>query len=383
MTRRGNAIIGLVAIALVAAGITVLVWCPWCPPPPPPTATPTPGPTATPTTTPIAYSSLYVFGGYRYFEDPQIKGILHDDYHIDVTGEFRKGTFAMADDYDPAKKAVDCIFPGSKIGIDYFKEKHPGVIRNSAVTAQDRIILFTWQELLPTLKKADLIYQKESAWYLRMKPLVDAMISEKQWHEINADIPGYVRVESTDPLLSSSGLQWLAFVGTYLVPGNETGGKILTTDDLQADPTILPKLYRYWEDQGAQVDTTGKLFPKFVASGAGIPMIVAYESSFTDWYSPLPGTQKAQAARIVGLYPEFTINIEHTLASLTPACDPLLAALQDPAIQQLSWENHGLHPQGWIPPGPPSSAPWIVLNTSLVPEPKKAVTDAIQAVLPK
>jgi hypothetical protein len=288
----------------------------------------------------------------------------------------------MADYYDPAKKPVDCIFPGSKIGIEYFKLEHPGVIRNSVVAAQDRIVVFTWQALLPALEESELVYSQDGVSYLRMKPLVDAMISEKQWRDLGADIPGYVRIESTDPLTSSSGLQWLAFVGSYLIPGNEGGGKLLTAMDLQADPTILARLYAFWESQGAQVDTTGKLFPKFVASGAGIPMIVAYESSFTDWYSPLPDDQKAMASKIVGLYPEITINIEHTLASLTDACDPLLDALtKDPTIQQLAWENHGLHPQGFMPPGVPASAPWLALSVPYVPEPKKDVTDTIQAAL--
>jgi hypothetical protein len=373
MTRKGNVITGFAALAVVAiVMIAIFNWqkllcsITTCPSAPTPTIIP---------------SSVYVYGGYRYFEDKEIMSILLDQYHIAVKGEFRKGTFAMSDDYDPAKKQVDCIFPGSQIGIDYFKQNHPGVILNSMVAAQDRIVVFTWQELLPALEKAGLIYSKDGVWYLRMKPLVDAMIAENQWRDINAAIPGYVRVESTDPLKSSSGLQWMAFMGSYMVPGNETGGRLLTTDDLQTDPTILQRLYKYWENQGAQVDTTGKLFPKFITSGAGIPMIVAYESSFTDWYSPLPDAQKALATKIVGIYPETTINIEHILASLTPACNSLLGPVtNDVKIQQLAWENHGLHPQGLILERP-SSAPWLALTIPYVPEPKKDVTDAIQQTL--
>ncbi len=384
MTSRNNLVMGLALLAVVAAVIIRLLTCPccWplgpCPSIAPPTPVPTAKPAATPTPTPIPTTALYVCGGYRYFADPEIQNILHDQYRIEVTGEFRKGTFAMAVDCVPPKKQVDCIFPGSKIGIDDYQEKNPGVIRSSAVAAQDRIILFTWQELLPSLEKAGLVYSKGGSWYVKMKPLVDAMIVEKQWREIGADIPGYVRVESTDPVTSSTGVQWLAFVGSYLVAGNEAGGRILTMADLEADPTILKRLYKYWENQGAQVDTTAKLFSRFIASGAGSPMIVAYESSFTDWYVPLPPEQKEKATRIVGLYPEYTIGVEHILASLTKACDGLLSPItSDPKIQELAWKNHGLHPEGWIPPGPPSSAPWLAMNIPLIPEPKKDVTDAI------
>ncbi len=358
MTRKGNLIVGFVLLAVVAAVIIAIL---------------SPRP---------SYTPLYVYGGYRYFGDEQIVGILHDQYHLDIKGEFKKGTFAMSDDYDPAKQPVDCIFPGSRIGIDYFKQKHPGVMKNSAVVAQDRIVVYTWQELLPALENAGLVYSRNGVWYLRMKDLVDAMVDEKQWRDINAEIPGYVRVESTDPLTSSSGLQWLAFLGTYMVSSKEAGGKILTNEDLEADSTILKRLHTYWENQGTQADTTGNLFPRFITSGTGIPMIVAYESSFTDWYSTLPADQKALASKIVGIYPETTINIEHTLASLTPACTPLLSILtNDAKINELAWTNHGLHPQGYMITDPPVFAPWIALSLPVVPEPKKDVTDAIQNML--
>ncbi len=361
MTRRGNTVLGLALMAVVAAVIIYLIVCPHC---------------LTPSIT-----QLYVYGGYRYFGDKEITAILRDQYHLEINGEFKKGTFAMADDYDPAHQRVDCIFPGSMIGIEYFNEKHPKVIRSYVVAAQDRIVLYTWQRLLPGLRDAGLVYSKGSSWYIHMKPLVDGMISAQKWNDIGVPIPGYVRVVSTDPLTSSSGLQWMAFLGTHLVPGNEAGGAILTMEDLHANPTILEQLYHYWEHQGAQIGTTGNLFAQFVASGASIPMIVAYESSFTDWYYPLPPDQKLLAGNIVGLYPDFTINIEHTLASLTPACDPLLAAINDPKIQHLAWSNHGLYPQGYIPSGCAPGAAWCTLSAQYVSEPKKQVTDVIQCVL--
>ncbi len=366
MTRRRNTVLGLILITLVAA---IIVWgkvlikliCPACFRPP--------------------ATGLYVYGGYRYFGDPEIKAILLDRYGLDITGEFKKGTFAMADDYDAARQPVDCIFPGSKIGIEYFNEKHPQLIKKAVVAAQDRIVLYAWKQELPALEGGGLAYNKGSSWYVRMKPLVDAMFAGQKWGDIGVGIPGYVRVAFTDPLKSSSGLQWMAFAGTYLIPGNEEGGSILTVANLQANPVILQQLYQYWEAQGAQVGTTGDLFPQFVASGAGIPLIVAYESSFTDWYYPLPADQQALAANIVGLYPEFTVNIEHTLASLTPACTPLLTAINDPEIQHLAWKKHGLYPQGYMPSGCPPGAAWCALTVPYVPEPKKSVTEAIQAVL--
>jgi hypothetical protein len=214
-----------------------------------------------------------------------------------------------------------------------------------------------------------------------MKPLIDAMHEDKQWLDLGVDIPGYVNVESTDPLESSSGMIWLALMASYLVPGNETGGRVVTLDDL-IDNDILPVLRKYWENQGNQTITTGKLFPRFITTGAGMPMIVAYENSFIGWYEALPDDQKPQADRIVGIYPQVTISTEHSLASLTPACDQLLEMfMTDAEIQRLAWNNYGMRNIAGGIGARPGSASWIAVTVPYVPEPKTDVTDALEAEL--
>jgi len=306
--------------------------------------------------------------------------LLRDKHQINVTGEFRKGTFGMADDY---KEAVDCIWPGSITGVEYFQTKQPNVdIRKSAVIFQTPIVLFTWQELLPELEEAGLVYAQNDVYFLRMQPLVDAMTAEKLWNDIGVGIPGYVRVESTDPASSSSGTLWLEMIGNFLVPGDDRGGKVLTSADLQADPAILQSLYTYWENQGLQVDTTSKLFDKFISSGAGMPAIVAYESSFIDWYEDQSDNMKAQAARIVGLYPEITINSDHTLLSLSPACDPLVEAFaNDAQLQELGWIKHGMRNATGGIGAKPQSAPWFAASVPYVPEAKIDVYQSIKEML--
>ena len=112
MTRTRNLILGFGLLAVVSITI-ILIITPCaifpCPLPPLPRQRPPP-------------PSVYVYGGYRCFEDEQCMALLRDKYHIEVTGEFRKGTFAMADDYKPS---VDCIWPGSNTGIEYFQTKQP------------------------------------------------------------------------------------------------------------------------------------------------------------------------------------------------------------------------------------------------------------------
>ena len=375
MSRTRNLIFGFALLAVVAGAIIFLTQCAFgkwpCKPPPLPSALPTPTPPP---------AGVYVYGGYRCFEDEQCRNLLRDKYQIEVTGEFRKGTFGMADDY---KDNVDCIWPGSITGIDYFQTTRPEVnIRKSAVIFQTPIILFTWRELLPELEEAGLVYTQNDVYFLRMQPLVEAMVAEKQWNEIGVGIPGYVRVESTDPASSSSGMLWLEMLGNYLVPGDDRAGKVLTSADLQANPDILPALYTYWENQGLQVDTTSKLFDKFISSGAGMPVIVAYESSFIDWYEDQSENMKAQAAKIVGLYPEITINTDHTLASLSPACDALVDAFaSDVQLQELGWLKHGMRNATGGIGAKPQSAPWFAASVPYVPEAKIDVYQSIKDML--
>lgn len=332
--------------------------------------------------------TLYVNGGYRYFEDEEILSVLRKQYGIEMAGEFRMGSFAQVDNYDPSHKPpIDCIFPSTNIAVNEFKQQRPDIPMKAVVVADDRIIVYTWRELLPTLEKSQLVYKQGNVYYIRMQPLVAAMIANKTWKDVGINIPGLVRIETTDALKSTTGAEWMAMTGSYLVPDNDLGSQVLTLSNLADNPTILPNLYDNWERQGFQEDTTSKLFQRFVNVGSGIKMMVAYESSFTDWYYPLPPAQQGPAAQIVGLYPEATTGVEHTLVALhtaddstvSPACEQLQTILtHDSKIIDLAWTHHGLCTRGSVCPTL-SSAPWIAHTVPLlIPEPKKEVTDRIQ-----
>lgn len=361
MNRRKNVILGFGLLAAVAAVVTWLISGPGPEPP-------------DPTPTAVVVETVNVYGGYR-FADEQMLAYLRATYGLQPI--FQKiGTFDMAEKWTPD---VDCIFPSSKTGIDHFQAAHPGTIRRSESIFQDPVVVFTWQEYVPTLEQAGLVFTAGDVHYLRMKLLLDAMRQDKQWADFGVDIPGYVNVESTDSLKSASGLMWLSLMAGYLVPGNETGGRVVTLSDL-SDYDILPVLHQYWENQGMQVDTTGKMFPKFVLTHS--PMVVAYESNYTDWYQSLPDEQKAAAEKIVGLYPEVTISTEHTLASTSPKCDQLLEVFaSDVRIQELAWELAGVRNSAGGIGERPGSAAWIAATIPFVPEPKLEVTDAIKGCL--
>lgn len=371
--------VGLLAlVALIIFGVTKLPTM--IPSLVPPTQTLVPN---QPGTCPNATTHVYSYGGYRYFQNPAIMQILCEKYGIEVKGEFEMGGYAMSDKYphsDP-NITVDCTYPASRITVEYFAQNHPGKIRQSVVTSTDLNVIYTWRAYLPTLMRAGIVTQQNQVYFVNMKPLVDAMLSNKQWADIGVAIPGPVRIETTDPAASTGGAVWMAYVGSFVVPGNETGSKPLTMTELQANDTILPELYTYWEFQGGQIDTTVKLFNTFISRGEGIPMAVAYETSFVAWLSKLSVAAKSRAQDIVGLYPNPTVGAELTLVSVDKDCDQLQHILvEDKDIISIARQNSGVCPPGAVC-DPIASAPWLRDNVTfpvLVPEPKKDVTDAIQ-----
>jgi len=376
-------IAGVGVLALIAVIIVVISnWCTifsgTCPPPAPTLTQPGACPNAT--------THVYSYGGYRYFEDASIMQILCERYGIEVKGEFRMGGYAMSDKYphpDP-NITVDCTYPASRITVDYFAANHPNTILQAVVTSTDLNVIYTWQDYLPTLMQAGIVTQVNQVYFVNMKPLVDAMLAGKQWADIGVAIPGPVRIETTDPLTSTGGAIWMAYMGSFMTPGNETGSKPLTLTDLQANPAIYPTLYTYWELQGSQIDTTVKLFNTFISRGEGMPMAVAYETSFVAWLSTLDDDTKTRAQDIIGLYPNPTVGAELTLVSVNHDCDQLQHVLvEDKDIIRIARQNSGVCPPGFICDSI-VNAPWLRDNDTfpvLVSEPKDDVTAAIQAYI--
>ena len=71
------------------------------------------------------------------------------------------------------------------------------------------------------------------------------------------------------------------------------------------------------------------------------PIIVGYENQLVEFLE-----ENAQYADLIRdkirvVYPEPTIFASHPLISLTQKCGRLREALQDPALQDLAWAQHG------------------------------------------
>ncbi|MBK3626163.1 hypothetical protein JHN59_15180 [Streptomyces sp. MBT49] len=104
--------------------------------------------------------------------------------------------------------------------------------------------------------------------------------------------------------------------------------------------TSAPLLHKLVSVQGAQQSSTDAAFRDFV-SGAGNPLVLVYESQVA---SLLAGGQ--QPDDLVVLYPDTTVNSDHTAVPLTENGTALATLLStDPRLRGLEI-RHGFRPQG-------------------------------------
>jgi hypothetical protein len=172
----------------------------------------------------------------------------------------------------------------------------------------------------------------------KMAAYLDAAKDDRTWQELKGaekygELSGTLYLSSTDPESSNSGALYLA-AASYVA----NGGKVVA-GDAEVGKTS-PLLHKLVSVQGAQQSSTDASFRDFV-SGAGNPLVLVYESQVA---SLLADGQ--QPDDLVVLYPDTTVNSDHTVVPLTEngkAFAELLAS--DPKLRELEI-RHGFRPQG-------------------------------------
>ncbi|MFC8515848.1 hypothetical protein [Streptomyces sp. NPDC057257] len=173
---------------------------------------------------------------------------------------------------------------------------------------------------------------------LKMTAYVDAADHDRTWQQLKGagkygELGGTLFISSTDPESSNSGALYLA-AASYVA----NGGKVVA-DKAELDRTE-PLLKKLVSVQGAQQSSSDAVFRDFV-SGAGNPLVWVYESQVA---SLLTGGQKPDD--LVVLYPDTTVNSDHTVVPLTENGKALAELLStDPQLRKLA-VRHGFRPQG-------------------------------------
>jgi hypothetical protein len=173
---------------------------------------------------------------------------------------------------------------------------------------------------------------------LKMAAYLDAARADRTWQQLKGatkygELTGTLYLSSTDPETSNSGALYLA-AASYV----DNGGKVVASD-AEVDRTA-PLLHKLVSVQGAQQAGSDAAFRDFV-SGAGNPLVVVYESQVA---SLLADGQ--QPDDLVVLYPDTTVNSDHTAVPLTEngrAVAELLST--DAKVRELE-ARHGFRPQG-------------------------------------
>ncbi|MCX4983138.1 hypothetical protein [Streptomyces sp. NBC_00572] len=173
---------------------------------------------------------------------------------------------------------------------------------------------------------------------LRMDAYLAAARADRTWQQLkgsagHAELSGTLFITSTDPVASNSGALYLA-AASYVADGGRVAG------DKAAVTRTAPILRKLVQVQGAQQSSSDAPFRDFI-SGVGNPLVLVYESQVAAQL--LAGRPMGD---LVVLYPDTTVNSDHTLVPLTEngrALGELLAT--DPELRKLA-VRHGFRPQG-------------------------------------
>ncbi|MFD3566410.1 hypothetical protein [Streptomyces sp. NPDC058667] len=173
---------------------------------------------------------------------------------------------------------------------------------------------------------------------LKMDAYLAAARADRTWQQLkgsagHAELSGTLFITSTDPVASNSGALYLAAAG-YVADGGRVAG------DKAAVTRTAPLLRKLVQVQGAQQSGSDAPFRDFV-SGVGNPLVLVYESQVAAQL--LAGRPMGD---LVVLYPDTTVNSDHTLVPITAngrALGELLST--DPELRRLV-VRHGFRPQG-------------------------------------
>ncbi|MDX2227715.1 MAG: hypothetical protein SFY92_11580 [Verrucomicrobiae bacterium] len=265
-------------------------------------------------------------------QNPKILEILRKKYGLALEAQ-KRGSVEMVS--APAPEGIDFLWPGSQTQLEIFKAggQHS---KGTEILFNSPIVLYSWDIVVEALMKEKIVVQREGTHYIVDMPrLVEAIRAKKKWKDVGLEeLFGSVKVHSTDPAKSNSGSQFAALVATVLAD-RET----LEPEDVAK---VAPTMRALFKSLGFMQGSSGDLFNQYVKQGVGaFPMVAGYENQIIEFSL----ANRAQAAAIQSklkiLYPTPTVWSSHPMIALTDNGKKLIAALQDPEIQRIAWEEHG------------------------------------------
>ncbi|MGW4052520.1 hypothetical protein ACWENA_16965 [Streptomyces sp. NPDC004779] len=241
-------------------------------------------------------------------------------------------------------KGYDFAFPSSKGPADELRAEAP----DKAVAAPLRpfyspLVVVAHSNAARVLAGNGLavLGTRGTSGILKMDAYLAAVRADRGWQQLkgadkHAELSGTLFITSTDPVASNSGALYLA-AASYVADGGRVA------DGKEAVGRTAPLLRKLTQVQGAQQTSSDAPFRDFV-SGVGNPLVLVYESQVAAQL--IAGRPMGD---LVVLYPDTTVNSDHTLVPLSEGGKELGRLLsEDPELRRLA-VRHGFRPQGASP----------------------------------
>ncbi|QLY30007.1 hypothetical protein [Nocardia huaxiensis] len=295
-----------------------------------------------------AVTQLNCLGGSEksaLMADSEIQGILRDKYSLDVKFE-KRGSYDLVQ--IPAdtlrSQRIDCLWPSSASALSVFESAHntgdfPGYRAESVLESPE--VIYAGTAATEALVRTGIVIQRDNAYYIVdfKRLLLDYVLPKQKWDALGAQNPaGPIRISSTDPKSSNSGFALSQLELT-----------VVASSDLYQPPTVaeakagLRTVRGLYDAQGLQSASSDGGFREWLIQGAST-LFAGYENQILQQltaYQDNPSATTDLTTRVRMLYPEPTLFNSNPVLTLTQASQPLIAALQDPQIQQIAWKRYG------------------------------------------
>ncbi|MEU9332378.1 substrate-binding domain-containing protein [Streptomyces sp. NPDC048290] len=272
----------------------------------------------------------------EFFADPEVMEAL-DARGYRVEAE-TSGSWAME---GLELEGYAFAFPSSQAPADELAKKR-GVQQPLPRPFYSPLVVVAHRNAADVLEQSGLAsVDTEHRGTLKMAAFLKAAGDDERWQDLKGSGPygeltGTLSIATTDPETSNSGALYLA--ATSYVAND---GRVVASDaDIDRTAPLLRKLVSV---QGAQQSSSDAAFRDFV-SGAGNPLVWVYESQVAALLTAGQGVDD-----LVVLYPDTTVNSDHTVVPLTDDGRKIGELLStDPALRELA-VKHGFRPQGAAP----------------------------------
>ncbi|MFJ9691902.1 hypothetical protein [Kitasatospora sp. NPDC101183] len=256
-----------------------------------------------------------------FFDDPDVKAELAKQGL--VVNADSTGSWTMREQAKATPEKFDFAFPASGEAASAVKQAW-SLQDSPVVPFYSPVVILTHSGAAQVLAKAGLAVKDEAnggVWKFKMDAYVAALGQKTAWESMNGssnnpDLKGPVLVATTDPESSSSGAMYLA-----LLSYTANDHRVVADDAAVAKVTDV--LFAATNPQGAQKSSTDELFRDFTAN-VGRPLVFGYESQVAQLQ-----LQGLNTNDTVVMYPDTTVQSDHTLVGRTEAGRKLGTVLRD------------------------------------------------------